>query len=435
MRNGFPGRRSPFARSAQPCGTGSPIAGKGLSASTPRTSRRNSGFSAGDTMQRMERRAFIKFCAAAAAASGGQAAAADARPRYYQKAKLVDENGAARRVGPGQPQPDLPLSVRVDALLPAQSRQAGEGVGAPEDGRRAQLRMEGGRRCAALARRVLGDLRAQADLPDARHQLHQLPRREERAQQVRRGDPLLLGAQPVRSRRRRSRGRRAGAAAARRDPARARPGERRAPRGRHARRRAVQRVLRQVRVPPGDRARRSSPRGGHRLVRGAGARPLLPPASEVLAWLARDERFPPAERALKDPNGLLCAGGDLSLERLLDAYRHGIFPWYSGAEPVLWWSPDPRMVLYCDELKLSRSLGKSARNRGYRVTADQVFADVLLGCSEPRKAEPGTWLGKDMRKAYLALHRAGHAHSFETWRGKELVGGLYGVQRQVGLAH
>ena len=147
----------------------------------------------------------------------------------------------------------------------------------------------------------------------------------------------------------------------------------------------------------------------------------------MLAWLARDERFPPVERALKDPNGLLCAGGDLSLERLLDAYRHGIFPWYSGAEPVLWWSPDPRMVLYCDELKVTRSLGKSARNKGYCVTADQAFADVLLGCSEPRKAAPGTWLGKDMRKAYLALHRAGYAHSFETWQGKELAGGLYGV--------
>src|SRR5438046_4974528 len=85
------------------------------------------------------------------------------------------------------------------------------------------------------------------------------------------------------------------------------------------------------------------------------------------------------------------------------------------------------MVLYCDERKLSRSLAKSARNKGYRVTADQAFADVLLGCSEPRKADPGTWLGKDMRKAYLALHRAGYAHSFETWRGSELVGGLYGV--------
>ena len=85
------------------------------------------------------------------------------------------------------------------------------------------------------------------------------------------------------------------------------------------------------------------------------------------------------------------------------------------------------MVLYCDELKLSRSLAKSARNKGYRVTADQAFAEVLLACSEPRKGEPGTWLGKDMRKAYLELHRAGYAHSFETWRGSELVGGLYGV--------
>jgi leucyl/phenylalanyl-tRNA--protein transferase len=147
----------------------------------------------------------------------------------------------------------------------------------------------------------------------------------------------------------------------------------------------------------------------------------------VLAWLTRDDRFPPAERALKHPNGLLCAGGDLSLERLLDAYRHGIFPWYSGAQPVLWWSPDPRMVLYCEELQISRSLGKSARNKGYRVSADEAFDEVLLGCSQPRKDDAGTWLGKDMRAAYLALHRAGYAHSFETWRGAELVGGLYGV--------
>ena len=143
--------------------------------------------------------------------------------------------------------------------------------------------------------------------------------------------------------------------------------------------------------------------------------------------MSGDAAFPPIARAFDEPNGLLAAGGDLSPQRLLSAYRQGIFPWYSEGQPILWWSPDPRMVLFCDELKLSRSLGKSARNKGYRVTADQAFADVLLGCSEPRKAEPGTWLGKDMRKAYLALHRAGYAHSFETWRGKELVGGLYGV--------
>jgi leucyl/phenylalanyl-tRNA--protein transferase len=143
----------------------------------------------------------------------------------------------------------------------------------------------------------------------------------------------------------------------------------------------------------------------------------------VLAWLESKDPFPPIERALKNPNGLLAAGGELSLERLLEAYRRGVFPWYSGAEPVLWWSPDPRMVLYCEELKVPRSLAKSVRNKGYDVRIDTAFAAVLEGCAD----RPHTWLGADMRKAYLRLHRAGHAHSFETWRGCELVGGLYGV--------
>jgi leucyl/phenylalanyl-tRNA---protein transferase len=143
----------------------------------------------------------------------------------------------------------------------------------------------------------------------------------------------------------------------------------------------------------------------------------------VLALLKASDPFPPVERALKDPNGLLAAGGDLSTERLLEAYRRGVFPWYSGGEPVLWWSPDPRMVLYCDELKVPRSLAKSVRNKGYEVRVDTAFAAVLEGCSD----RPQTWLGKDMKKAYLRLHRAGYAHSFETWRGEELVGGLYGM--------
>jgi leucyl/phenylalanyl-tRNA---protein transferase len=143
----------------------------------------------------------------------------------------------------------------------------------------------------------------------------------------------------------------------------------------------------------------------------------------VLAWLEAKDPFPPVERALKNPNGLLAAGGELSVERLLDAYRRGVFPWYSGTEPVLWWSPDPRMVLYCDELKVPRSLAKSVRNKGYEVRIDSAFAAVLDGCAD----RPQTWLGADMRKAYLRLHRAGHAHSFETWLEGELVGGLYGV--------
>ena len=147
----------------------------------------------------------------------------------------------------------------------------------------------------------------------------------------------------------------------------------------------------------------------------------------MLKWLARDDPFPAAETALNEPNGLLCAGADLSAARLLDAYRHGIFPWYSGDEPILWWSPDPRMVLYCNELKVPRSLDKSVRNKGYRITVDACFEEVISNCSKTRKDGAGTWLGADMRRAYLRLHRAGHAHSFETWRGAELVGGLYGV--------
>ncbi|MGA8050326.1 MAG: leucyl/phenylalanyl-tRNA--protein transferase [Burkholderiales bacterium] len=147
----------------------------------------------------------------------------------------------------------------------------------------------------------------------------------------------------------------------------------------------------------------------------------------MIPWLQADAPFPPVERALKEPNGLLCAGGDLSPARLLDAYRHGIFPWFSGGEPILWWSPDPRMVLYCDQLKVPRSLAKSVRNRGYEVRLDTAFARVLAGCAGPRKGDGGTWLGADMRKAYAALHRAGHAHSVETWKDGELVGGLYGV--------
>ena len=143
----------------------------------------------------------------------------------------------------------------------------------------------------------------------------------------------------------------------------------------------------------------------------------------MLAWLQGKDPFPPIERALKNPNGLLAAGGALTVERLFEAYRHGVFPWYSGSEPILWWSPDPRMVLYCDELKVSRSLAKNIRNRGYEVRVDSAFAAVLDGCAE----RPQTWLGPDMKKAYVRLHRAGHAHSFETWRDGEMVGGLYGV--------
>ncbi len=147
----------------------------------------------------------------------------------------------------------------------------------------------------------------------------------------------------------------------------------------------------------------------------------------MLKWLERDDPFPPPESALRNPDGLLCSGADLSTERLLDAYRRGIFPWFSGDQPILWWSPDPRMVLFCDELTVPRSLAKNRRNKRYEVRIDFAFAKVIGACAEPRKGEPGTWLGTDMQAAYLALHQAGHAHSFETWQDGALVGGLYGV--------
>jgi len=147
----------------------------------------------------------------------------------------------------------------------------------------------------------------------------------------------------------------------------------------------------------------------------------------MLAWLERDDPFPPVEAALKEPNGLLCAGADLSVARLLAAYRRGIFPWFSGGEPILWWSPDPRMVLFCDELKIPRSLAKNLRNKGFEVRIDTAFSRVIRACAEPRKGESGTWISRDMQAAYVALQRGGHAHSFETWQAGKLVGGLYGV--------
>ncbi len=147
----------------------------------------------------------------------------------------------------------------------------------------------------------------------------------------------------------------------------------------------------------------------------------------MIHWLEPDGDFPPVERALRRPNGLLAAGGDLSPERLLHAYRLGIFPWFSVGEPILWWSPDPRMVLFPDEFKIARSLAKTLRKGGFEVRADSAFEQVIQACSEPRPRQPGTWITGAMQAAYARLHRLGVAHSFETWRGGELVGGLYGV--------
>lgn len=147
----------------------------------------------------------------------------------------------------------------------------------------------------------------------------------------------------------------------------------------------------------------------------------------MIPWLTVDDPFPPVNRALRDPDGLLAAGADLSQERLLEAYRHGIFPWYSEGQPVLWWSPDPRMVLAPAAMTISRSLRKRLQKKDYEVRVDTRFRDVMLGCAVPRADQAGTWITGDMAQAYAALHRAGFAHSVETWIGGELAGGLYGV--------
>jgi leucyl/phenylalanyl-tRNA---protein transferase len=156
---------------------------------------------------------------------------------------------------------------------------------------------------------------------------------------------------------------------------------------------------------------------------------------KTITWLSphdAPEHFPPLERALDEPQGLLAAGGDLSAARLLAAYERGIFPWYSPGQPVLWWSPDPRAVLYPQEFRCSRSLEKTLRNRGYRTCLDRNFDAVIRGCAAPRdpsdRAGAGTWITAEMRAAYLELHRAGYAHSFETYLEDRLVGGLYGVR-------
>jgi len=137
--------------------------------------------------------------------------------------------------------------------------------------------------------------------------------------------------------------------------------------------------------------------------------------------------FPPVETALREPNGLLAMGGDLSMERLLDAYRHGIFPWFNPGEPILWWSPDPRMVLVPDEIRVTRSLAKRIRNGGFELRIDTAFVEVMHACAEPREGVGGTWISPLMIAAYTRLFDAGYAHSIETWHDGRLAGGLYGV--------
>jgi len=147
-------------------------------------------------------------------------------------------------------------------------------------------------------------------------------------------------------------------------------------------------------------------------------------------WLdpeCQDITFPDVELALKEPDGLLAIGGDLSSVRLLNAYESGIFPWYGPGQPILWWSPDPRLVLLPESLHISRSLRKTLRKRVFRVTLDEAFEAVIGNCSGPRENAGGTWITPEMTTAYLELHRQGYAHSVECWQDNRLVGGLYGV--------
>jgi leucyl/phenylalanyl-tRNA--protein transferase len=138
--------------------------------------------------------------------------------------------------------------------------------------------------------------------------------------------------------------------------------------------------------------------------------------------------FPATEQALSYPNGLLAVGGDLSADRLINAYQQGIFPWYEDPQPIMWWSPNPRSVLFPVELRVSRSLRKRMRNSNFRVRADTAFHRVVSSCAAPRSRETGTWITNAMGRAYMDLHRRGYAHSIEVWdSGGELVGGLYGV--------
>lgn len=151
-------------------------------------------------------------------------------------------------------------------------------------------------------------------------------------------------------------------------------------------------------------------------------------------WLNADPAapFPPLEDALRDPDGLLAVGGDLSVTRLRNAYASGVFPWFSDGQPILWWSPDPRMVLFPDELHVGRSLRKTIRraqrDESFEISHDRAFDEVIAACSTiPREGQDGTWITDDMLAAYREFHRSGFAHSVEAWRDGELVGGLYGV--------
>ena len=150
----------------------------------------------------------------------------------------------------------------------------------------------------------------------------------------------------------------------------------------------------------------------------------------LIYWVADNviaDDFPPVESALRDPDGLLAIGGDLSIPRLLDAYKHGIFPWYSEGQPILWWSPNPRCVIELNNFRISRSLRKKLNSGTYRVTFNRAFSEVIGKCAEPRSGHDGTWITREIATVYNRLHDLKYAISVETWRDEKLCGGLYGV--------
>lgn len=148
----------------------------------------------------------------------------------------------------------------------------------------------------------------------------------------------------------------------------------------------------------------------------------------MVHWINRHtDNFPPLECALHTPNGLLALGGELTADRLIAAYRHGCFPWYSAGQPIMWWSPDPRTVLFPEELHVARSLRKTLRQTSFHITYDRAFEQVIAACAEPRASDSGTWITQEMQTAYSTLHHLGHAHSVEVWHDNQLVGGLYGI--------
>lgn len=148
----------------------------------------------------------------------------------------------------------------------------------------------------------------------------------------------------------------------------------------------------------------------------------------MIPWLSpQNLDFPPVEYAMDEPNGLLAAGGDLNPDRILAAYRQGIFPWFNPGDPILWWSPNPRTVIFPETHHVSKSLRKTLRKGLYRVTFDRAFVQVMQGCAAPRNYANSTWISEAIIASYTELHRRGFCHSVEVWLGEELVGGLYGM--------